>query len=367
MTNLTHLLLIVATATVLQATLARAEIAIGAAGPLSGQEASQGENMRRGAEMAVADLNARGGVLGQRLRLIVVDDACDANQAVAVATQLVSQKVAMVSGHLCSSCSIPASKVYTQAGVVMISPASTNPKFTDEGGPNVFRVIGRDDQQGIVAGDYLADQWGTKRIAILHDGQTYGKGLAEETRKRLVKRGVAIALYDEYRYGAKDYTTLVAKMRDAGIAVAYVGGYVTEAALILRQARDQGYGLELVSGDALASDEFWLITGPSGEGTMFTFGPDPRRNPEAVPVVARFRAAKYEPEGYTLYAYAGIQAWAQAVTMAGSLDSAKAIAALRNHQFETVLGKIGFDKKGDVTSPAWVWYVWRNGKYVPRN
>ena len=262
----------------------------------------------------MADLNARGGVLGQRLRLIVVDDACDPDQAVAVANQLVSERVAMVTGHLCSGSSIPASKVYTKAGVVMISPASTNPKLTDEGGPNVFRVIGRDDQQGVIAGNYLADHSGTKKIAVLHDGQAYGKGLAEETRKRLARRGLKVALYDEYKPGQKDYASLVTKMRDADIAVAYVGGYVTEAALILRQARDRGYGLELVSGDAMANDEFWLITGPAGEGTVFTFGPDPRRNPEAAPAVARFRAAKYEPEGYTLYAYGALQAWAQAVT-----------------------------------------------------
>ena len=366
MSNLTRLLLVAATLTALHATPAQAEITIGAAGPLSGQEKGQGENLRRGAEMAVADLNARGGVLGQRVRLIVVDDACDPDQAVAAANQLVSERVAMVSGHGCSGSSIPASKVYTKAGIVMISPMSTNPKLTDQGAPNVFRVIGRDDQQGLVAGNYLADQWGTKKIAILHDGQAYGKGLAEETRKRLSKRGVPVAMYEEYKFGEKDYSGLVSRMRAEGIAVAYVGGYVTEAALILRQARDQGYGLELVSGDALTDDEFWLITGPAGEGAVFTFAPDARRNPEAAPVVARFRAVKYEPEGYTLYAYGGIQAWAQAVARAGSLESSKVIASLRSHQFETVLGKIRFDKKGDVIPAAWVWYIWKNGKYVPK-
>ena len=364
MGSLTRLFLVAATLVALHTTSVRAEITIGAAGPLSGQEAGQGEQMRRGAEMAVADLNARGGVLGQRLRLIVVDDACDPEQAVAVAGQLVSQRVTMVSGHLCSGSSIPASKVYTKAGIVMISPASTNPRFTDEGGPNVFRVIGRDDQQGLVAGNYLADHWGTKKIAILHDGQAYGKGLADETRKRLSRRGVQAAMYEGYKPGAKDYSDLVARLRDGGIAVAYVGGYVTEAALILRQARDQGYDLELVSGDALSSDEFWLITGPAGEGTVFTFGPDPAGTPKRPPSSARFRAAKYEPDGYTLYAYGGIQAWAQAVTKAGSLDSSKVIAALRSHSFDTVLGKISFDKKGDVTSTAWLWYVWKQGKYV---
>src|SRR5512134_2762490 len=152
----------------------------------------------------------------------------------------------MVGGHLCSGCSISASKVYTKAGIVMISPGSTNPKLTDEGGPNVFRVIGRDDQQGVVAGNYLADHWGKTKIAILHEGQAYGKGLAEETRKRLSKRSVQAAMYGEYKPDEKDYSVLVSRMRDGGIAVAYVGGYVTEAALILRQARDQGYGLELV-------------------------------------------------------------------------------------------------------------------------
>ncbi len=281
MGNLTRLLLVAATLVALHTTSVRAEITIGSAGPLSGQWTGTGEQQRRGVEMAVADLNSRGGVLGQRVRLIVVDDACDPDQAVAVANQLVSERVAMVAGHLCSGSSIPASKVYTKAGIVMISPASTNPKLTDEGGPNVFRVIGRDDQQGVIAGNYLADHWGTKKIAILHDGQAYGKGLAEETRKRLARRGLKVALYEEYKPGQKDYASLVTKMRDADIAVAYVGGYVTEAALILRQARDRDYGLELVSGDAMANDEFWLITGPAGEGTVFTFGPDPRRSPEA--------------------------------------------------------------------------------------
>ena len=171
----TGLLLVAATLAALHTTSAQAEILIGAAGPLSVQNTLQGEQLRRGAEMAVADLNARGGVLGQRVRLIVADDACDADQAVAVANQLVSQRVAMVSGHLCSASSIPASKVYTKAGIVMISPASTNPKLTDQGGPNVFRVIGRDDQQGLVAGNYLADHWGKTKIAILHDGQKIGR------------------------------------------------------------------------------------------------------------------------------------------------------------------------------------------------
>jgi branched-chain amino acid transport system substrate-binding protein len=177
---------------------ARADVLVGVAGPLTGTNAWAGEQMQRGAEMAVADTNAAGGVLGQQLRLIAADDFCDPQQAVATAQKLVSDGVVFVAGHLCSGASIPASKVYEAAGVLQISPASTNPMFTDQGRANVFRVIGRDDAQGTLAGNYLADHWGDKKIAILHDNTTYGKGLADEMKKQLNKRGVTETIYKAY-------------------------------------------------------------------------------------------------------------------------------------------------------------------------
>ena len=177
---------------------ARAEVLIGVAGPMTGKLAWIGEQVQRGAEMAVADINAAGGVLGQQVRLITVDDFCDPEQAVAAAQKLVADGVVLVVGHYCSGASIPASKVYEAAGVLQISPGSTNPLLTEQGRANVFRVIGRDDAQGIVAGNYLADHWGDKKIAILHDGTTYGKGLADETKKQLNKRGVTEAIYEAY-------------------------------------------------------------------------------------------------------------------------------------------------------------------------
>ncbi|MFQ5773911.1 MAG: branched-chain amino acid ABC transporter substrate-binding protein [Kiloniellaceae bacterium] len=342
---------------------AHADIKIATVGPMTGPYASFGDQMKRGAEMAVKDLNAAGGVLGQKVVLSVEDDACDPKQAVAVANKLVSGGTVFVAGHFCSGSSIPASKVYEEEGVLQISPASTNPKLTEEGGDNVFRVCGRDDQQGIVAGNLLADEFGDKKIAILHDKTAYGKGLADETRKQLHKRGIKEAMYEAYTAQEKDYTAVVSKMKAAGIDVFYVGGYHTEAGLMIRQAREQGYNVQLVSGDALVTDEFWKITGDAGEGTLMTFSPDPRKNPEAAPVVEKFRAQNYEPEGYTLYTYGAIQAWAQAVEKAGGTDLDNVIAALRSNQFGTVLGKIGFDPKGDVTAPGYVWYVWKDGKY----
>jgi branched-chain amino acid transport system substrate-binding protein len=344
-------------------TPAKADIKISTAGPMTGQYASFGEQMQRGAEMAVADLNAAGGVLGQKLSLQIGDDACDPKQAVAVANKFVSDGVVFVAGHFCSGSSIPASKVYTEEDVLQISPASTNPKLTEEGGDNVFRTCGRDDQQGIVAGNFLADKFGSKKIAVLHDKTAYGKGLADETKKQLNKRGIKEAMYEAYTAGEKDYSALVSKMKAASIGVFYLGGYHTEAGLMIRQAREQGYGVQLVSGDALVTDEYWKITGKSGEGTLMTFSPDPRKNPVAKPVVEKFRKGGYEPEGYTLYTYGAIQAWAKAVAKAGSTDTKKVIASLRSNKFNTVLGNIGFDKKGDVTAPGYVWYEWKGGTY----
>ncbi len=363
MPNIKTTILAAASIALLGVASARAEITIATAGPMTGQYASFGEQMRRGAEMAVRDLNAAGGVLGQKILLEIGDDACDPKQAVAVANEMASKGVKLMAGHFCSGSSIPASNVYSEEDILQISPASTNPKLTERGLDIVFRVCGRDDQQGLVAGNFLADKFGAKKIAIIHDKTAYGKGLADETRKTLHARGVREVLYEAYTAGEKDYSALVSKLKHNGVEVLYVGGYHTEAGLIARQMRGQGMSTRLVSGDALVTEEYWSITGPAGEGTLMTFSPDPRKNPTAAGLVKRFRATGYEPEGYTLYTYGAIQAWAAAVEKARSTDTAKVIKVLRNSKFDTVLGSIGFDAKGDVTAPGYVFYEWKQGKY----
>ena len=175
---------------------ARADVLIGMTGPMTGKNAWFGEQMERATDLAVADLNAAGGVLGQRVRLVTADDFCDPEQAVAAARKLVSDGVIFVVGHYCSHAAIPASEVYEAAGVLLISPASINPMLTELGRANVFRVIPRDDTDAIVAGNYLAEHWANKKIAILHDGTTWGAGLAEATRQQLYRRGVTAAIYD---------------------------------------------------------------------------------------------------------------------------------------------------------------------------
>jgi branched-chain amino acid transport system substrate-binding protein len=277
----------------------------------------------------------------------------------------VSEGVAFVAGHWCSGSSIPASKIYEKAGILMITPASTNPKLTDEGGPNVFRLSGRDDEQGIVAGNYLAEKWGDKKIAFLHDGTTYGKDLADATRNQLNKRGVTEASYESFTPGQESYFAIVSKMKDEDIDVFYLGGYSTEAALMIRQARDIDYDVQLISGDALTSEEFGMVAGDAAEGTLITFFPDARNYPEAKDVVARFREDDYEPEGYTLQTYAAFQTWLQAANSAGSLDLEKMIKALHETEFQTVFGTFRFNENGDMTAPGFVWYSWKDGSYEP--
>jgi branched-chain amino acid transport system substrate-binding protein len=354
-----------AAALVASSGLAQAQIRIAAVGPMTGQYAAFGEQMRAGAEQAVADINAAGGVLGQRLVLEVGDDACDPRQAVSVANQLTGRGVRFVAGHFCSGSSIPASKVYLEEGVLQISPASTNPRFTDEGGWNTFRVCGRDDQQGMVAGTFIARNFPGKKVAILHDNSAYGKGLADETKKAMNAAGMQETLYLAYVAGERDYSAIVSRLQQAGIDVVYFGGYHTEAGLIVRQMRERGLRAVAIGGDALVTNEYWQITGAAGEGTLMTFSSDPRKRPAAAEVVAKFRAKNIDPEGYVLYTYAAIQIWAEAAKKAGTTDPRKIAEVLKSQgPWRSVLGEISFDRKGDVTVPDYVFYVWRGGSYA---
>jgi branched-chain amino acid transport system substrate-binding protein len=299
--------------------------------------------------MAVEDLNAQGGVLGQKVELVVGDDFCDPDQAVAVARKLVSDGVVFVAGHFCSHSSIAAAKVYEEAGILQIAPGSASAKLTDEGGPNVFRVCGRDDRQGTKVGDHLAEHWAGKKIAILDDGTVWGLGVANGARRRLNERGVPVAMDGTYTPGEAEYSALVSKMQDAGIEVFFPGGYHRDAGLIIRQARDRGYDLRLVANSAMALEDFPMIAGPGLQGTIMVSQADMRASRQAAEIVARFRGQGYEPLGHTLSAYAAVQVWAQATEAARSLDLNSVTKAMHGRQFDTVLGRIGFDAKGDVT------------------
>ena len=346
------------------ATNARADVLIGLAAPITGKNAWFGEQLERGAAQAVADANAAGGVLGQQVQLVTADDACDPEQAVAAAKKLVSDGVIFVVGHMCSGAAVPASEIWAAAGILMISPMAMNPILTELGRANVFRLAHRDEATAIAAGNYLADHWSDKNIAILHDDTLFGISVAELTKEQLNRRGLTEALYLAYVAGKVNYGAEIDQLQAADIAVAFIGGYHTEIGLMARHARDRGYPLQWVA-TTLGTEEFGLIAGDAAEGALFIDQPDPRGNPEAGSVVERFRASGYEPEHFTLYAYGAVQVWAQAAEKAGSLELPAMIAALRQYQFDTVLGPIDFDDKGDLAVQNPAWWVWRGGTYMP--
>src|SRR4029078_6741782 len=242
-------------------------------------------------------------------------------------------------------------------------PPTNPPSPAERAGPNIYRVCGRDDQQGGVAGKYLASHFSDRNIAIVHHKTAYGKGIADEVKKAINAAGKQETMYEAITAGEKDYSALVSKLKQANIDVGVFGGYHTEAGLIVRQMRDQGMDTILMGGDALITQEFWSITGPAGEGTLMTFSPDPRKNPASDEVFKRFKDKGIEPEGYVLYTYAAIQAWKQAADKAKSVDSAEVVKALNDTEFDTVGGKFKFSAKGERNLPPYAVYRWSTGTY----
>ncbi|MBV9637819.1 MAG: branched-chain amino acid ABC transporter substrate-binding protein [Methylobacteriaceae bacterium] len=341
---------------------AHAQIKLGVAGPITGPNAAFGAQLKNGTEQAVEDINKAGGILGQQLSVEVGDDVSDPKQGVSVANKFVGDGVKFVVGHFNSGVTIPASEVYMDNGLLMITPSATNPKVTERNMWDVFRTCGRDDQQGAVAGHYIAEQLKGKKVAVLHDKTTYGKGLADETKKTMNSLGVTEVLYEGVNTGEKDYSAIVSKIKASGAEVVYWGGLHTEGGLIVRQMRDQGVQAVMMSGDGITSDEFATIGGPGVIGTLMTFPPDPRKRPEAQEVVKEFTAKNFNPEAYTLYSYAAVQIFKQAAEKAGSLDAKKMAEVMHSGMvFKTVIGDISYDKKGDITRPDYVLYVWKKG------
>ena len=341
---------------------ANAQLKIGVAAPITGPNASFGKQLTDGAEQAVADINASGGILGQQIVLSKGDDASDPKQGVSVANKFVGDGVKFVLGPFNSGVTLPTSKVYEENGILEITPSATNPTITERGMWNIFRTCGRDDQQGAVAADYLAKNFKGKKIAVVHDKTPYGTGLADETKKAMAAKGVKEVLYEGVNTGEKDFSALVTKLKTAGADIVFFGGVYQEAGLLARQMRDQGVKAPLMSGDGIAAEEYGSISGAGAEGTLMTYAPDPRKRPESAAVVAKYKAKNINPEAYTLYTYAGVEIIKQAAEEAKSLEPKKVAAVISSgKKFKTVIGELSYDKKGDITRPDYVVYTWKKG------
>jgi branched-chain amino acid transport system substrate-binding protein len=352
---------------------AMAQVRLGVGGPMTGGDAAFGTQFRQGAEQAVADINAKGGILGQQVQLFVGDDGGNPREGVSVANKFVGDGVKFVVGHFNSGVTIPASDVYQENGILMITPGSTNPKVTERGMWNVFRVCGRDDQQGGLAAAIILKRFKGKRVAIVHDKTTYGQGLADETRRAMAKGGLKDVLYEGVNKDDRDFSAVISKIRQARPDLVFWGGLYTTGGLILRQMRAQGIKAPLMGGDGITDDEFAAIAGPGAEGTLMTFSPDPRTNPANKQIIELFRSQRmFEPQAYTLYSYASVQIFKQAAEKANSLEPKKVAEVMHSGMtFNTVLGDLKFDSKGDISNDGYivngvkkdryVLYIWRKG------
>ncbi|WP_454817402.1 branched-chain amino acid ABC transporter substrate-binding protein [Labrys neptuniae] len=341
---------------------AQAQIKIGVAGPMTGPQAAFGAQLKNGVKLAVQNINAKGGVLGQKIEVEVGDDQADPKQGVSVANKFVGDGVTWIVGHFNTGVTIPASEVYADNGVILITPSATNEKVTDRKLWNVFRTCGRDDQQAQVWADFAASHFKGKKIAVVDDKTTYGQDIAKNTVAQLAKRGITPDLMEGVNAGEKDYSSIVTKMKNKSIDLLIWGGLYTEAALILRQLRDQGMKTIMLSGDGITSSDFATVGGDAVIGTQMTFPPKFENEPQNADLVGQFKAMGFTPEGYTLFSYAAVQIFAQAAEAAKSTDPQKMAEVMHSGMtFHTVRGDLAYDKKGDLTTIGYAIYTWRKG------
>jgi branched-chain amino acid transport system substrate-binding protein len=342
-------------------------IKIGVAGAHSGDLASYGLPSVKAAELVVKEINARGGVLGRKVALVVEDDACKPELATNTANKLVSQKVSLVMGHICSGATKAALGIYRAAGALVISPSATNPELTQSGQyPNFYRTIAADDAQARLEVDFALDRLKVRKIAILHDKGDYGKGLAEYA-KRFVEESkrAAVVLFEGITPGALDYSAVVQKVRRSGADAVIYGGYHPEAASLIAQMRRRNITIPFISDDGVKDDTFIKVAGPHAEGVYATGPRDVSQNPLAVAAMSAHRKTYgAEPGAFFLNAYAATQAILAAVQAAGTTENAAVGKALQAHPVETPLGKISFDRRGDAIGVGFSLYQVRNGVYV---
>lgn len=348
-----------------QAAEADNKIIIGVAGPMTGDLQAFGEQLRRGAEKAVADINAAGGVMGRTLQLEVADDECGVERADDAARELVGKGVVFVDGHFCSGSSIRGSKIYVPAGILQITPSSSNALLTDNAARNkvttLLRVVGRDEMQADLAADYLLTTFPGGPIAVLSDGSPYGKGIATRLLARLDEKGVKPAIAGAFAQGQSSYANLIAKMKEVQPKAIYVAAYQDDVGRLTWAIRTARLDTEIIGPDYLNNQDFWSYSRGAGTGVRFSDALPAVDRPEAAEVAAAFHAEGIDPAGFTLNAYAAVQVFAAAAEATKGTDAVAIGAYLRQNSVKTVLGELSWDAKGDLTQAAYIWYVWRDG------
>ena len=345
-------------------------IKLGSAGVISGDLAPYGISAVRGVKMAIADINAKGGILGKQIELLVGDDVCKPEVAVNMATKLVSDGAQMIVGHVCSGATIAANKIYKDAGLIIVSPASTNDDLTLTGEhPNFFRTISYDGAQATLMTAFAKDVLKAKKVALIHDKGDYGKGQMELARKNFeALGGVEIVLFEGVTTGALDYTAVVQKIKRSKADLTMWGGYHSDASKLVQMLTKKRVKTKFFGGDGIIGDNFTTLAGKYSEGVYATGPNDTSSNPLYIKLSARHQKEYGEAPGTFFYnGYACVQALANAANKAGSLDYNKMRAAMFANKIDSPIGPIGFDKNGDVIGAGFSVYQVKNGKYTQVN
>jgi branched-chain amino acid transport system substrate-binding protein len=340
---------------------------IGLAGVLTGSDGEIGTAAQRGSELAIEEWNAKGGVLGKKIEIISRDDEGKANQAVAVAQELVAAGVQAVIGHWNSGCTLPASEIYHKAGILQVTAASTNPQVTERGISTLFRMCGRDDQQGVVMANFAFDSLKVTQVAVLHNKTAYGQGIADEFKKSLEARGGKVVFFDGLASEEMDFRGVIAAIQKSGAQAVYFGGMYGQGGPFFNQLRQAGIKGAVMGGDGIYDAKMIESVGAQAESLFVTFGPDPATLPGAQKLFADYKARfKAEPGGYTVYGYDAANTLLAAIQKAGTTDAAKVAETLRSNSWPTLLGGAEFDAKGDLKKANFVIWTQRAGKYVVR-
>lgn len=347
------------------ATAARADITIGLVAPLTGPVAAYGDQVKNGAEAAVEVINKDGGIKGEKVVLKLTDDAGDPKQGVSAANQLVGEGVKFVVGPVTSGVAMAASDVFAENGVLMVTPTATSPDLTNRGLTNVLRTCGRDDQQAEVAAAYVVKNLKDKKVAIVDDKGTYGKGLADSFKKAINAGGVKEVSHNSLTPGEKDLSALVTRLKSDGAEVIYFGGYHPEGGLLARQLADAGVKALIIGGEGLSNTEYWAIGNQAAAGTLFTNATDALKNPDSAQAVEALKAKGIPAEAFTLNAFAAVQVLKAGIEKAGKDDPAAVAAALKGGEaIPTAIGKLTYGEAGDLTSPSFSLFKWEDGKIV---
>jgi branched-chain amino acid transport system substrate-binding protein len=342
-------------------------IKLGVAGPHSGDLASYGLPTVNAAKLVVEEINAKGGVLGKQVELVIEDDVCKPEVATSTATKLVGEKVNAVLGHICSGATKPAMGIYKDAKIVAMSPSATNPALTQSGEyPNFFRTIASDDAQARVEVDFALDVLKVKNIAVLHDKGDYGKGLAEFAKSFVEADSRAkLTLYEGITPGAVDYSAVVQKIKQSGAEAVIFGGYHPEASKIVTQMRKKKMDTFFISDDGVKDDTFIKVAKEFAEGVYATGPKDVSKNPLTIKAIADHKAKfNSDPGAFYENAYSATLALLAAIQNAGSTDYDAIINALHTKEVDTPLGKIKFDEKGDAIGVGFAVYQVQKGQYV---